>query len=89
MRWLFLIPCLCLWVLTPPSAAPAVEPYKKAKVVVKSPMVTALERRGLNPQPLPPREAIYAVNPRINRVLLNPQPLPPRSSTILVPMLRR
>jgi len=38
---------------------------------------------ALNPQPLPPREALLTLHSRFDAVALNPQPLPPRETLSL------
>ena len=39
-----------------------------------------LERQGLNPQPLPPKESTTAATSKLDQQSLNPQPLPPKES---------
>jgi hypothetical protein len=45
---------------------------------------TVLEQRGLNPQPLPPKERAAAVRNDLERRGLNPQPLPPKERAAAV-----
>jgi hypothetical protein len=52
---------------------------------------TVLERQGLNPQPLPPKERAATVRNDLERRGLNPQPLPPkeRAATVRNDLERR
>jgi hypothetical protein len=46
-------------------------------------ILRSLDAVALNPQPLPPREALLgALHNRLDAVALNPQPLPPRESLV-------
>lgn len=44
--------------------------------------VSELDKRGLNPQPLPPK-AIAQLSSKLDQVALNPQPLPPKERAFI------
>ncbi|MBK8230048.1 MAG: hypothetical protein IPK72_05575 [Candidatus Eisenbacteria bacterium] len=54
---------------------------QRGPVAVAARISNPLEERGLNPQPLPPKEGSRRgsrLASRLDSVALNPQPLPPR-----------
>lgn len=63
---------------------------RKVAPAAKAKILSGLDARMLNPQPLPPRElsAYYLRFSRFSRVLLNPQPLPPRSSPLILRVVK-